>query len=157
MKFNPAMIDNNPYIRCANCGWANSPYNAFCEKCHAPLRKKDSDNPLQRQRTDTQFNINHYYKRVLTCRDCGNMCRKGEQRCPACGSTNLGIRITCKSMYQEQTCSNPDCGYRTLSRIYYCPICGAELEQGPFCMIYEDHAGLPIPSIEECSGSWEDE
>ena len=36
-------------------------------------------------------------------------------------------------------------------------ICGVKLELEPVCIIYEDHAGLPIPSIEECSGSLEDE
>ena len=147
----------NSLNRCPNCGWSNSPYNTLCEKCHAPLRKKDGDNPSQKQEIDTRFNINHYYKRVLTCRECGNICRKGEQRCSACGSSKLEIRIACKSMLQERICGNPDCHYRTLSRIHYCPTCGTELEKGPICMVYEDHAGLPIPTPEECFGEWEDE
>lgn len=151
------MKNNNPLTRCPNCGWNNSPYNFRCEKCHAPLRKKGDYNPSQRQNLNAQFNINDYYKRVLTCRDCGNICKKGEHRCPVCSSAKLEIRIACKSMYQERLCSRLNCTYRTLSYINYCPICGAKLEEGPFYMIYEDHAGLPIPAIEECSGEWEDE
>ena len=49
---------SNSLTRCPNCGWNNSPYNTLCEKCHAPLRKKDGDNPSQGQEADTRFNIN---------------------------------------------------------------------------------------------------
>lgn len=151
------MNNKNAASRCLRCGWNNPPDTELCEKCGMPLQKVSTPYDSQRWNAHGKFDINEYYHYVRICRDCGNICKKDARECPVCGCTVYIRRIACKSMYRERECGNPNCDYRTLSPINYCPICGTKLEKGPFWMIYEDHAGLPIPTIDECTGRLKDD
>lgn len=105
---------------------------------------------------EQKFDINDFYMIEYVCSKCGNICSRNDKCCPVCKNASVLRTKVCRSCLEYRICAGINCGFVTHEEIQECPVCGI-CTIGCTSLIFEDHQGLPIPSMSKCIGSFRDD
>ena len=105
---------------------------------------------------EQKFDVNDFYMIEYLCSKCGNICSKNDDCCPVCRNRHILRTTVCRSCLEYRICIGIDCGFVCHEEVHVCPNC-AKSTTGCTSLIFEDHQGLPIPSMSKCIGSLRDD